>query len=236
MVKFVFILFIMSYYTTLWCQLDSPPLQKIASFYVDIAYQPINVKKNLAIAVRRLQGKWIEPNAIFSFNHLVGEGSARNGFFPGRIFSRDGVRLEPGGGLCVISSTLFNVFLRAGLDIIERHHHSKPVHYVRPGLDATIRFGVKDLKMKNPYRFPVRLRLALSDSRLTVFLLTDRPLPFRYQLLTESENDPFPPGMSEQEIIPGVSITVFRRKIDADGKIIETRHLYNDYYPPMYHR
>jgi vancomycin resistance protein YoaR len=60
-----------------------------------------------------------------------------------------------GGCLCQVSSTLFNAFLLAGFSIGERHRHYQPVSYVPLGLDATIKYGKKDLKMRNPYPFAV---------------------------------------------------------------------------------
>lgn len=217
----------MSYSTTLWA--DKP----IASFFVMVDYQEQNVKRNLFLAAQKLNGQILVPGQVFSFNQIVGEGSVRNGFLPGRIYFRDSVVLEPGGGLCVVSSSLYNLFLVSGLQIIERHRHSKPVSYVPLGLDATIRYGLKDLKVKNPYTMPLTLRINLSQDRLSMQLWAEKALPVRYEMYTEEEEDPYPLQIPGKEILSGISVSVYRRK--WLGKTLrESKLLYTDYFPPMY--
>ena len=111
-----------------------------ASFSTSVAEQDDNVKRNIMIACERLSGFVVAPGSVFSFNDTVGEASAKNGYLTGRVLYRDSVVMEPGGGLCQVSSTLFNAFLLAGCVIIERHRHSQPVAYVPAGLDATIKY------------------------------------------------------------------------------------------------
>ena len=122
-------------------------LLTLSSYTTSVEDQDYNVKANIALAASKLNGAVIKPDEVFSFNTAVGDGSAANGFLIGRVLYQDAVAYEPGGGICQVSSTLFNAMLLSGFTIIERHRHSNPVRYTPLGLDATIRYGKKDLRM-----------------------------------------------------------------------------------------
>lgn len=204
------------------------------SFTTSIADQEASVKRNIAIASRRLNGTVIKGGEVFSFNNTVGEGSAENGFLSGRVFYRDRVAFETGGGICQVSSTLFNALLLAGCAITERHRHMHPVLYVPPGLDATIKYGKKDLRMKNIYSFDLHIFTDVNESSLTVFIKAAGKIPFNYEMTTEEDeiNLPFAED-SARNIQPGLSIEVYRKKYSG-GKLLETFLMYRDFYPPVY--
>jgi len=206
-----------------------------ASFSTSIADQDDNVKRNLAIACEKLNGVVIKPNSVFSFNDTVGEGSTKNGFMMGRVLYRDKIVMEPGGGLCQVSSTLFNAFLLAGCVTIERHRHYQPVTYVPLGLDATIKYGKKDLKIKNPYAFNITLEVKMNDNTLIVAIIAEKDFRYVYQLYTDEEIVPVPAGDDADKIRQGISVHVYRKKY-LDGRIIDNALLYKDYYPPVYER
>ena len=203
----------------------------LASFTTSLSGQEPNVQRNITIAARKLDGVIVQPGGILSFNETVGEGSAPNGFLPGRVLYRDETRMEPGGGLCQVSSTLFNVLLLSGFSIVERHRHFQPVSYVPAGLDATIRYGKKDLRMKNVNPFPVRLHCAVSDESLRINVTGPGQLPVRYEMEAEEEYVEIP-FAEEGSIRPGISIEVYRRRTDDKGRF-EKELLYKDFYPPV---
>ncbi len=86
----------------------------LQSFTTSIEKQNSDVRRNLALAVEKLDGVRIEPNSVLSFNDIVGEASIQNGFVTGRVFYWNEAIYEPGGGLCQVSSTLFNLLLLTG--------------------------------------------------------------------------------------------------------------------------
>ena len=88
----------------------------VSSYITSVEDQDQGVKTNLQIACRRLNGHVIMPKEIFSFNDVVGEGSAKNGYVNGRVLYREEARWEPGGGLCQISTTT-NIWCRSLLMI-----------------------------------------------------------------------------------------------------------------------
>lgn len=207
----------------------------VATFSTSIDGQDANVKRNIMIVCRKLNGTVLSPNSVFSFNAVVGEGSARNGFVPGRVLYRDRVAMEPGGGLCQVSSTLFNALLMAGCPIIERHRHSQPVSYVPMGLDATIKYGKKDLRMKNPYRYALKIEISAGDPSIAVKISAEQKLSDRYEIYTEEEEQAVPLQEDYDRIRQGVSVYVYRKRYRGD-KLLETMLLYKDYYQPVYER
>ncbi len=121
-------------------------------------------RANVALAARVIDGVVVEPGAEFSFNRVVGERTTEAGYVDARVIV-DG-RNQPGlaGGICQVSSTLYNAALLAGMEITERHAHSRPVPYLPPGRDATVAYGSLDLRFTNPLDFPVTVRAGLEGS------------------------------------------------------------------------
>jgi vancomycin resistance protein YoaR len=127
-----------------------------------------NRTHNLVKVAQRLDGAWIAPGETFSFNETVGERRASEGFLEAIVY-RDGVQVkETAGGLCQVSSTLYNVALLAGLPIVERNNHSLTVSYVPAGRDATVYWGAHDLRFTNDLDTPLYIRTLVGRGRLTI--------------------------------------------------------------------
>ncbi|MCL1935955.1 MAG: VanW family protein [Defluviitaleaceae bacterium] len=127
--------------------------------------------ENLKLATNAINGKVIEPGAVFSYNETVGPTTEERGFKKSKIFV-DGKEKEGfGGGVCQISSTLYNAALNAGMEIIERHKHSKDVAYVEENKDAATSYGVIDLKFKNTHKYPVVINAFIQENTVTVEIL-----------------------------------------------------------------
>jgi len=205
----------------------------ISSYTTLIEDQEHNVKANIALAANKLNGTVIKPGEVFSFNSIVGDGSAANGFLIGRVLYQDTVAYESGGGICQVSSTLFNAMLLSGFTIIERHRHSNPVRYVPLGLDATIRYGKKDLRMKNTISNNLYIYISMNDKSLTIMINGQVSPNQTFEIYTEEEeiNLPFK-EQEDQKIRPGISVYVYRKKL-LRGSVIENLLLYKDFYPPV---
>lgn len=219
--------------------LSQSPLQAgeiiISSFSTSVQDQDENVKRNIFLACQKLNGHVIGAGTVFSFNDVVGEGSAKNGFVSGRVLYRDMVRYEPGGGLCQVSSTIYNAFLQAGLHVVRRYRHFQPVTYVPPGLDATIKYGKKDLKIKNIHSRSITIETRMNGSSLTIWLKSDAPLKFRYEIYTDEETLDTPLSKENMRIRKGISVYVYRKRFKGK-KLIENFLLYRDVYPAVFHR
>lgn len=133
---------------------------------------------NIAIASEKIDLKKLAPGEEFSFNKTVGRRTAAKGYEEAPIIvkTEEGYKkgYATGGGICQIATTLYNASLKGGMEITERHEHSKDVGYVAPGKDATVSFGSVDLKFKNSRQYPVMIRTYLGNKTLTVKLYENR--------------------------------------------------------------
>ncbi|MEY4602465.1 MAG: hypothetical protein RL292_406 [Candidatus Parcubacteria bacterium] len=126
--------------------------------------------KNIELGIERINGTVIAPGAEFSYTKALGEVSEEAGFSKEKIFLNGEVTKGVGGGLCQISSTLFQSVLRAGLPVTERHNHSYSVSYYDVGLDATYADPGPDLKFVNDTQYPITIKGAAADHLVTLEL------------------------------------------------------------------
>ena len=127
---------------------------------------------NLALAAQRLHLVSVPPGKLLSFWKLVGEPSQANGFALGRAIRADAVAADIGGGLCQISGLAYELGLRAGLEIVERHPHSQDLYteqtrFTPLGLDATVVWGHKDLRLRNGGAEPVVFGFAVTTGEIS---------------------------------------------------------------------
>jgi vancomycin resistance protein VanW len=128
-------------------------------------------KQNLQIAIAALNHITVQPNQIFSFWHLVGNPTQKNGYVKSRAISGNQLKQEIGGGLCQLSGLIYYLALHAGLQIVERHHHSIDIYtdeerFTPLGSDATVVYGYKDLQFKNNLPFAVSFSFSISNEQL----------------------------------------------------------------------
>jgi vancomycin resistance protein YoaR len=205
----------------------------ISSFSSSVADQDEDVKRNIHITAGKINGIIIKSGSVFSFNETAGEGSVANGYVNGRVLYTDGARMEPGGGICQVSSTLFNALLQAGCIIIERHRHHQPVTYVPLGLDATIKYGKKDLKIKNSNNFDIEIVADMNEKNLTISIQSASKNNFTWEIVTEEDETAVPVDKNfSGRIRQGITIFVYRKKFSGE-KLLESQLLYKDYYPPV---
>lgn len=130
-----------------------------------------NRVRNVTLAAGAFNGTVLMPGEIFSYNGVVGQRTAQRGFLPAPVYVSGRTVQEIGGGVCQGSSTLYLAALRANLEIRERYPHGFLTRYVPDGMDATVYYGVKDLKIRNDTPFPVKLAARVEDRILTVRVL-----------------------------------------------------------------
>lgn len=150
---------------------------EVASFSTKFstAIKQANRNHNIKVASDAIDGVIIQPNQTFSFNKTTQEGSHN-----GQDFKEAGILINGkpstgiGGGICQVSTTLFNTALYSGIEITERHNHSAKVGYVSAGRDATISCGGPDLKLKNTYAIPIKIESKVNQGQLTIRILTEK--------------------------------------------------------------
>lgn len=112
---------------------------------------------NIVLASSKINGTVLMPGETFSFNQIVGQRTAAAGFKEAAAYSEGQVVQEIGGGICQVSSTLYNAALYANLKITERTNHYFSPGYVKSGLDATVSWGVPDFKFTNDRNYPIKI-------------------------------------------------------------------------------
>lgn len=126
--------------------------------------------KNIELGIERINGTVVAPGAEFSYTKTLGEVTEEAGFSKEKMFLNGEVTKGVGGGLCQISSTLFQSILRAGLPVTERHNHSYSVSYYDVGLDATYADPGPDLKFVNDTKYPITIKGTAADHMVTLEL------------------------------------------------------------------
>ncbi len=119
-----------------------------------------------------MDGLVIEPGEVFSCSTAIGPITEENGYSPAGTYVQGKVEDGIGGGVCQISTTLYNAALYAKLTIVERAPHSMIVNYVDPARDAAIAGNYKDLKLRNDYDSPVMIAARAVDGELTISIHT----------------------------------------------------------------
>jgi vancomycin resistance protein VanW len=145
-----------------------PFSRRLAAYVTDLSGRTLAQRRNIERAGHALEDVIVESGKSFSLNAQAGPYTAERGFLPERSFMEQHLITSEGGGVCQVASTLYNAARLAGLEIIERFPHSQAVQSVPEGFDATVAYGVADLKFKNPYPFPIKIRSQVLRDQLKV--------------------------------------------------------------------
>lgn len=129
----------------------------ISSFSTRYDASNTNRSTNLRIATEKINGTVLLPGEVFSYNKTVGKRTVEEGYKDAKIYADGGVVDGLAGGICQISSTLYNSVLLANLEIVERRNHSFTTSYVAAGRDATVVWGTIDFKFKNSRNYPIKI-------------------------------------------------------------------------------
>ncbi|CDQ40314.1 VanW family protein [Virgibacillus salexigens] len=123
---------------------------------------------NIALAAEAINNHVIFPGEVFSFNEVVGERTTNRGYKRAPVIVKGELSEGIGGGICQVSSTLFNAVDLKGIQIVERYAHSRSVPYVPPGRDATVSWWGPDFTFKNKYNQPVLIRAKAGNGKMMV--------------------------------------------------------------------
>jgi vancomycin resistance protein VanW len=186
---------------------------RMAVFSTNFYHARPSQEANIALVARRLTGVVIPPGGVFSFNRTAGPYTEANGYGLGRMFVGDRIVPTIGGGVCQGASTLYNVVLLAGLEVVERYPHGLLVPYLPPGRDATVTDeGGLDFRFRNTSGGPVVL-WAQAENRWLTVALYGRKAPPRvvihtdvlewYPFATRYVEDPALPAGTEEVVAPG---------------------------------
>ncbi|MEW8987169.1 MAG: VanW family protein [Bacillus sp. (in: firmicutes)] len=127
---------------------------------------------NIALATSALNNHVVFPGETFSFNKVVGKRTPEKGYLSAPVIVKGELTEGIGGGICQVSSTLYNAVDQSGLQIVERYSHSKRVPYVPNGRDATVSWYGPDFAFRNLYNQPILIRAYANDGKMLVMLFS----------------------------------------------------------------
>lgn len=204
-------------------------------------------KFNVQLATEKLNNTCLDSQEEFSFNKVIGNRTEENGYRKSIVIENGKFTEGVGGGVCQVSTTLYNAVIRAVLNVTECHSHSLPVSYVELGFDAMVS-TYADFKFVNNTPYPIRILARADGNKLTVEIygfnniddgevhafhsqkIADVP-SVEYEILNE---DGIENGVEQvvKEPVPGAVVDSYRR-IFYRNKIIKTERIRRTYYPPQ---
>ncbi len=216
----------------------------MASFATEVSGSIADRVHNIALGAAAVHGTLVGPGEEFSFNRTVGPSTREKGYREAPVIA--GNRLVPGlgGGLCQVSSTLYNAALLANLSIVARSSHSLIVSYLPPGRDATVAYDLVDLKFVNNHSHHVLIGMEMKEGHLLCRIFG---LPQKEKIkivstdlhrieapIQELETEELPVGVRElmQEGKPGFNVNTWR-VFFRDGEEARREKLSADYYEPV---
>lgn len=217
----------------------------IASAVTNASSSKENRLSNIRLSLQMINGTCLKPGESFSFNGVVGERTTERGFKSATAYSSGKVVEEVGGGICQVSTTLFNAVVKADLEIVERHNHSLTVSYVDKGKDAAVNWGGQDLRFTNTSDDNVYICCFLSDDKRVRVGVFGKLLPNGEKITVEAEttgtiayetvyqpNNSLPSGSTQvaQSGKKGYTAVAYKVRWDAGGNQISSELLCKSSY------
>lgn len=216
---------------------------KISGFKTSFKPSDANRTENLRIALEAINGTVVMPGEVFSMNKTLGPRLASKGYKDAPIIVNNTVIPGLAGGICQVTSTVYNSALLANLKIVSRSPHGILVSYVGAGRDATISGNAIDFKFKNSNKYPIYINTVMGKSTLTVNFYGANEHPGQrveltteiYEWLnpkTEYIQDPtLPKGQKvvEEKPIKGAKSKTYK-SVYVNGKLVSKELLSNDTY------
>jgi vancomycin resistance protein YoaR len=165
-------------------KVDSELLSDIRSIRIGryiTSFNPRNKKRstNIQLAVEAINNHVVFPGETFSFNSVVGKRTTEKGYEKAKVIVKGEYAEDIGGGICQVSSTLFNAVDSAGLKIVQRFSHSRQVPYIPPGRDATVSWYGPDFEFKNMYNQPILIQAKTIGNLLVIKLYSSEVIEYK---------------------------------------------------------
>lgn len=218
----------------------------LATFSTDYSKSEDNRKDNIALGASFFSEMIVQPGQEVSFLKTINGITKENGFKESGVIISGEFDRGIGGGICQVSTTIYNALIRADLEIVERHNHSRPIGYVPRSTDAAVVEGYKDLVFRNNYKTPIYLMAKTDghDMEFTVYGNKEEK-PYDIEIVPESlgtiqpkTETRYSPSLYEgdQKVeksgARGYSYRTWRVKI-KDGQELERTLLNKSYYVPQ---
>ncbi|MCB2307461.1 VanW family protein [Clostridium estertheticum] len=217
---------------------------KLSSFSSDFSTSSYGRSTNITLATESINGTILMPGESFSFNDTVGKRTADKGYQPAPVDIGTKVSSDYGGGICQVSTSLYNAILRSNINSTERNHHSIPSTYIPLGMDATVDWGNLDYKFTNTLGYPVFIEGIVNNKILTFNVYSNSSLANKsYTLVNDIyaavqpgptqyiDDATLPVGSIVQEQFPliGYKVRTYKNTIQ-NGNVINHELISNDSY------
>ncbi len=234
-------------YTLEQAQAEHQLICQFSTSFAGSTYGKKNRVHNIQKAAELIDGVEVKPGQEFDMNETLGDRNQENGWKEAAGI-RDGAYVqEYGGGVCQLSSTLYNAVLMADLTVTERHHHSWPLGYIDPGRDATISTDGPNFRFLNSSDLPVTLSAQVdTDEKTITVAIYGAPLPDGRSIRIRSEKTAtledlgteyqVDPSLAPGEILEvresrrGCIAVTYKEYYDAQGQLIDTQVVTEDKY------
>lgn len=202
--------------------------------------------QNLKLASNKINGTVILPGETFSYNNVVGKRTVEAGYKEAKIYENGKVVDGLGGGICQVSSTLYNAVLKANLQIVERRNHMFKTSYVEAGRDATVVYGSIDFKFKNTREYPIKIKCS-SQNGVCKFEIYGIKEDNEYEVSISVNNlgsTPFETKYEDTTSLPAGTTKVLQNGMNGfktetyvtlkqNGQVKSTTKISTDTYKPM---
>lgn len=205
-----------------------------------------NRSTNIELATKSINGTVIMPGEVFSYNQTIGRTTLEKGYKEGTAYVGGKVVPDVGGGICQVSSTLYNTALLANLEITERSNHLFETSYVAPSRDATVYWGSIDFKFKNTRSYPIKIVGTAKNGVVKIDLYGIKEKE-EYEVVIESEVISYIPNETEykkdstlesgKKVVEQVGFNGCKSKgyriLKKNGVVISRTLLSTDTYSPQ---
>ncbi|MEK3885177.1 VanW family protein [Paenibacillus sp. PL2-23] len=195
--------------------------RRIMSFTTDFATSAEGRAYNVTITAQELNDWLLKPGEVFSYADLIAKVEKKHQYREASVILNGKFVTGVGGGICQVSSTLYQTALRAGLDIVERRNHSLPVGYLPLGHDATYATDAIDFKFRNSTGKSLLIRTEVKDRKITIKLFGTMAENESYEIESRT-TDTLEPGTQQvvnRELPVGKSVVAQQGKL---GYVVET--------------
>ena len=219
--------------------------EEISSYTTHILNDNPQRMQNIRLAAEAIDEMVLLPGEEFSFNGTVGDTTAEKGYQPAPVIVSGKITEGLGGGVCQVSTTLYNAASLANLEILERRNHGLYVDYVPPGLDATIAYGSIDLRFKNSLPYAIWIKTFMEADKLTVSFYSTKIPGQEVEIYTTNVKKIPPPEefiatdslpRGERKLLSSGKagyVTTVWRVISLHGREVKKERLSQDFYKPL---
>lgn len=206
-----------------------------------------NRSYNIKLACSKLSEVILKPGDVFSMNEVLGPRTAENGYLDAPVIYKNELVPGPGGGVCQVTTTLYNAVLKACLKVVERSHHSMTLGYVKPSQDATIAEGSIDFRFKNNMDYPIYINAEVKKNIINISILGKGSKEKRIVKLVSEIIEEYPAedeitvdntlGAGETKVVQearkGLKSALYREIYDSGNNLLEREKISEDVYKPV---